>query len=530
MVTESPRTKIGLIRNDIVRMSGIVSHQMGQALDAFVRYDDALAASVVEQDDQVDSLNLRVESAAFDAAGLPRLSPGDRRAAISALKVAINLERIGDAATHIGKRIAIMRRENVAPYPYELEFAKFLVMESIDEAVRAYLDEDLELAKRACALEPELDSLYVEGLGNIRRRTFEDPSTIDYSLHLLAVLKYLEKVGDYVLNIGEQAIFLVTGNRMQFSQFQQLDHLLHQVGEQDAYAPFHDGISGATVGRVHTEERPLLFKEGSRRKIQEEVDGTDAWNEIDAGLVPQIVSSITYKDRQALLREFVDGTLLSQVYSSGNRAQQRAMTAMLCGTLGHLWERTLKQEAPDPRYVRQIRTRLREVYALHPSLQAVAGAPMRRGGVRVQPLDELLEAAEGLEADLAPSFSVWLHGDLNSNNVVYNRQKDGLQFIDVHRSAYGDYVQDLTVFLVGLRRVPDLSPHVRRQLRDVDARVRAFAREFAARHGDTNVERRLLLGEARSCITSARIVLQPNLAEQLFRRGRQALQELVNHG
>lgn len=530
MLDETPAAKVGLIRDDIIRMSAIVSQQMGQALEAFVQNDLALAESVVEQDDQVDSLNLRVESSAFDAAGLPQLTPGDRRAAISGLKVAINLERIGDAATHIGKRVSIVRREGVSPYPYPLQSAKSLVINSIEEAVRAYLEEDLELAKRACALEPDLDALYVEGLQSIRERAREDPTSIDYSLHLLPVLKYLEKIGDYVLNIGEQAIFLVTGNRLHFSQYQQLDHLLHYVGEQEVYAPFHDGISGAVVAQVSA-ERPLLYKEGTKRKIQAEVAGTAAWNEIDSELVPQIISSVTYRDRQALLREFVDGVLLSQVFFNGSdRRTQREVAEKLCSTLGYLWERTLVPQTPQLQYIGQLRSRLPEVYALHPGLSDAASAPLRSGGKGVRPLEELLETAEEREHSLAPPFSVWLHGDLNANNIVFSRQDNVLKFIDVHRSVYGDYLQDLTVFMVGLRRVPDVSPRIRRRLAGVDKRIRGFALEFAAKHGDENVEERMLLGEARSYITSARIVLQPSLAEWLFKRGRMVLQELADRG
>lgn len=527
LTKDTPEAKIGALRDDITRMGAIVAHQMSLALEAFVRNDERLAQSVVEQDDAVDSLNLRVESAAFDTASLQGLSPGNRRAIVSALKVAINLERIGDAATHIGKRVSIQQREGAVPYPYDLSAAQGLVISSIEEAVRAWLDEDLEMAKRACELEPALDGLYVDGIHAIRVVVMSDPAKFDYSLHLLAVLKYLEKVGDYVLNIGEQTIFLVTGNRLHFSQFQQLDHLLHQVGRQETYAPFHDGISGAVVAKVGA-TKPLLYKDGNIRKIQEEVESTNAWNQIDDDLVPHIVSSVTYEDRQALLREFVDGTLLSQVFfDTADTQLQRKVTDRLCSTLNYLWERTYKEERPSPRYVDQIRKRLPEVYQLHPELQDLAEAQMRSHGKAVRPLDQLLEIAELNEDRLLPSFSVWLHGDLNSNNIVFNTKEDRLKFIDIHRSGYGDYLQDLSVLLVGLRRAPDLSPVVRRRLTAVEDNIVSFARDFASRHGDPHVDVRMRLGFARSFLTSARIVLNPTLAEWLFKQGRLCLQEVV---
>ena len=515
------------LRDDIVWMGTIVGSQMTDALDAFQRNDFRLAESVIEKDDQVDSFNLKVESLAFDAAGVQGIEEAERRAIISALKVAINLERIGDTATHIAKRISLISRDGIEPLGYDWGSSLDLVVRSIHDAVRAYLDEDLELAKRACELEPVLDGVYVEGMHHIAHEVERYPSTIGYYLHLTSVLKYLEKVGDYVLNIGEQAIYLITGNRLHFSQFQQLDHLLQEVGAQKGYAPFSEGISGSVVAQIQASQ-PFVYKEGSQRKIAEEIASTDAWSTIDPSLVPQVVSVTAYEDRQALLREFVDGSLLSQIYESGDAALQRKVTDALCGTLDALWRRTLRPSPPKPSFVRQIRTRLAETYALHPPLEAMAARPMRSKGRTIPPLEEALNAVEELEPSFAPPFSVWLHGDLNANNIVYGNVDHRLKFIDIHRSEYGDYVQDLSVFLVGLERQPGLSPLARRQADTAARRVTRFASEFASHVGDDCFERRLNLGLGRSYLTSARVILHPGQAENLFRRGRVRLQGVLD--
>ncbi len=144
------------------------------------------------------------------------------------------------------------------------------------------------------------------------------------------------------------------------------------------------------------------------------------------------------------------------------------------------------------------------------------------------PLEGQLQALEGIEPGLAPSFCVWLHGDFNCNNVVYNPDDGGLKFIDIHRSRLGDYLQDFTVFLVGLRRQPDLPAPTRRRLQRIEAMIMAFLREFAEQHEDRAWERRLRLGLGRAYITSARVILHPAHSEWLFRQGRLCFQKVIN--
>jgi hypothetical protein len=274
---------------------------------------------------------------------------------------------------------------------------------------------------------------------------------------------------------------------------------------------------------------PLLYKEGSQRKIQEEISASAEWRRVDRNLTPKVLSTVSHQDRQALLREFVNGILLSDVYfEEGDADLETRVTQQLLQTVLGLWERTLVHDPPEPSFVAQIRERLPEVFSLHPDLRRLANSRMRYRGVVCLTLRQQLERAARVEKGLTPPFSVWLHGDFNPNNVVYNRRDGDLKFIDIHRSRYGDYLQDVTVFLVGLKREPEATPTTRRRLKRIESLVLADVRRFAQAHGDSGFEARLLLGMARSYLTSARIVLQPAHAEWLFREGRLSLQRVID--
>ncbi len=524
----SNNSRLDFLRQDVIRMSSLASRQMEAALDAFERQDAALASSIIDQDDLMDNLNLKVEAGAFEAAAKEDLSPAGTRAAISLLKVAVNLERIGDAATHIAKRIRLIQADGVNPIPYPLHPYHDLVIKAIQESVRAYLEEDLLLAKNACELEPALDEVYVDGLKYITRTVNDNPESIYFYLHLSAVLKHLEKVGDYVLNIGEQAIYLITGRRLQFSQFQQLDYLLQDSESNGNYFPYHDGVSGATVARVG-EDSHLVFKDGGEKKIRGEIRNTQAWEEIGEGLVPKVVSTVSYKDRTALLREFVDGALLSQIFfEDGDLQLKLSLTRSVCNLLEDLWRKTAKEEPPRVDYMDQIRQRLPDVFNIHPPFRQMSETPFRHKGKVIPPLSEQLAALELVEKTLAPPHSFWLHGDFNPNNMVYNSTDSSLKFIDIHRSRYGDYLQDLTVFIVGLERSPDLSPTVRRQMGRVKGVVQDFASNIAGSYSDHTWEKRMKLGLGRSYLTSARIILHSGRAEWLLKQGRICLQEALD--
>jgi hypothetical protein len=177
------------------------------------------------------------------------------------------------------------------------------------------------------------------------------------------------------------------------------------------------------------------------------------------------------------------------------------------------------KEPPRIDYTRQIRERLPELFALHPKLEALRGGESRVFGITHGSLSDLLERAAELEASMAPSVSVRLHGDFNANNVVYDAETDRVHFIDVHRSRQGDYLQDIGVLLVSNVRNPIEDERVAGDLARLNELIREFALEFSRLIGDDHFEMRLTLSQARSFITSGRVVADFEFARSIFLQG-----------
>ena len=516
---------------DLRRMASLVLHQLEQALSCFHALDLAQAEEVIERDDMLDNFNVFLEGRCYDLVAGGHLDGRGIRVARSTAKVAANLERAGDAGTHIAKRVRLIHREGAERLPFDFPDVEAIALSGVTEATQSFLEGDLDLARRACQREPELDACYVARLEALVKLMQTHPAQLPYLVQCLSVLKYLEKVADYTLNIGEQTIYSVTGRRLKFPQFLQLEQLTGEarIGTYN-FRPYWDGISGAIVARVEAPETPMIYKEGSRRKIEEEATKLDTWQRIAQDLTPRVLGSVSVKDRQALLREYVEGALLSDLYlSSTPREIKLRATRRVLAAVEFVWQTTLTPTPPAIDYVEQIRQRLPDAFVLHLQLWAIAKAGIANGR-RIAPLDTLLDQAMGLQADLAPPFSVWLHGDFNANNVIYNPETEQIKFIDVHRSKPGDYVQDVGVFLLSMVRRPDLNGTTEADIQAVNAVVEDFARSFARRRNDLAFDRRLKLSLARSCLTSIRIVIDPAMAERLLLRGMTLLDDLVHDG
>jgi hypothetical protein len=245
----------------------------------------------------------------------------------------------------------------------------------------------------------------------------------------------------------------------------------------------------------------------------------DAWNQIIPGLVPDVKARHREDGRLSFLGQFLRGSLLRDVYITRSWDEKVRATRRLLETIRDIWSATLVKESPRIGYALQIQDRLPELYALHPKLETLRGGESRVFGIPHGSLADLLHRSAELEATLAPPVSVRLHGDFNANNIVYDFDTDRVHFIDVHRSGQGDYLQDIGVLLVSNLRNPIEDGQVVADLARLNELIREFALEFARRVGDDHFETRLLLSQARSFITSGRVVADFEFARSIFLQG-----------
>jgi phosphate uptake regulator len=503
----------------------MVHAQIASATTAFLRRDTALADKVMEKDDQVDNLLGAIEEKCFR-----RLSGEDADSVRSrrlrgVFRVALDLENLGDYAVNVAEQTHHAERLPRRATPFDLAGPVRVALAALDEVITAFTDANAEKAKHACTCEIELDRQYRDALAETFRRLKppgEDPAFV---ITHLFVSKFLERIGDSILNIGETTLFILTGERLKLHQYLHLEEMVATVTggrhvDSVEFSQIWGGISGSRVGRLSVAPgRPLIWKEGVTRKIDEEIAQMEEWNRIVPGLVPDVKERYRGEGRESFLGVFLDGTLLRDIYFTRGREEKLRATARLLETMRDVWIATTEKVVPRLDYVRQIVERLPELYAIHPRLEHLRRPETRIFGIAHHSLGELLHRLEALEERLAPPVTVRIHGDFNTNNVVYDTRANRIHYIDVHRSGPGDYLQDVGVFLVSNLRQPIRDPSVSRDLHHVNTVVRRFAEDFARLVGDPHFETRLLLTQARSLITSGRVVTDYELARRIFLEG-----------
>lgn len=507
------------LRGEIYRMGKLVQGQLEDGLRAVAAADCALAERVVEKDDLVDHFYMVIEEKVFQQLGRRGWPAPEWRWLRAALRVVINLEHVGDAAWKIAAQAG--RLAGLRPAQTDLNPLAETAVCCLETGLRAFLEKDLSLAEEVFRREEEADRFLEQLITGLTRGIQERPAESRGLLSLLFAAENLEKVTDYALNIAEWVVYWILGQRLKFANYAELKKLLSGTAPKE-FRRYWDGLSGATVGGVELPDGvKLIYKSGPPRKVGQEVEKAQQWEQYGQGLTPRVLAVLEGKERQAFLRELGKGELLQDYYEQVDLEEKLRVTRELYHVLEEIWRGSLRREKPEVNFVKQIDERLGEVFRLHPRLEQLAAKPLAFDGVVLKPLATCLAVAREREQDLAAPFSVWIHGDFNSNNILYSRE-GGFQFIDVARSHLGDYLQDITVFLVSNERRPT-SKRQARKLAEVNRCLTDLVRAFAAENGDTFFELRLKLGLARSFLTSARLWPDASWAEKLFCRGWQLL-------
>ena len=192
-------------------MGGIAESQLGAAIEAVIKRDSDVATEVIEGDVRIDNLEREIESQVMRLLALRQPMARDLRQSIAALKIASDLERIGDYAANVAKRsIALNQTPAVRPV-YAVPRMGRLCQAMIKDMLDAYVERDADKAMVVWARDEELDEMYTSLFRELLTYMIEDPRNITACTHLLFIAKNLERVGDHTTNIAETLYFLVHG-------------------------------------------------------------------------------------------------------------------------------------------------------------------------------------------------------------------------------------------------------------------------------------------------------------------------------
>ena len=196
----------------VAEMGGLAEKQVADSIDALVERDTDRAQGTVAADLAIDALQREIEEKAVLTIARRQPMAVDLREIVGALRVANDLERIGDLAKNIGKRVLALDGEFHPPKLIRgVEHMGALVLTQLKEVLDSYARHDLKKAMAVWNGDEEVDAMCTSLFRELLTYMMEDPRNITPCTHLLFIAKNLERIGDHATNVGELVVFMVKG-------------------------------------------------------------------------------------------------------------------------------------------------------------------------------------------------------------------------------------------------------------------------------------------------------------------------------
>lgn len=203
--------ELSQLKTMLAQMGGLVEQQLDDAIDSLTRRDTALADRVIQNDERVDVLEHQIEEKAILTIAKRQPVARDLREIMVAIRVASDLERIGDLAKNTAKRTHAMSDQLPRKLMAGVTRMGRLAQVELKNILDAYSRSDSELAMEVWRSDEELDALYNSIFRELLTYMMEDPRNISLCTHLLFGAKNMERIGDHATNIAENIHYLVHG-------------------------------------------------------------------------------------------------------------------------------------------------------------------------------------------------------------------------------------------------------------------------------------------------------------------------------
>jgi phosphate uptake regulator/aminoglycoside phosphotransferase len=517
-----------------------------------------------ERDDVIASLKNTIEHKAYfylhQSHQHVKLNSSRLKALIT---IASSLRKMGEFFLQVCRQLEYIQQYH---HLKSVDWRKFfkVIEKMLDLIIKAHNHPESKHAQKLCEGEQRIDDLYLEYFQKLMTE-LQNRKDIPDRITLIFILRYLERIGDAFLEIGEAILNIKVGEQMHLRTFQSLEKGLKKVGiklsaEELDYRPIMNTRSGCKIAKIsskpkgedlsdkkeehHPQKQPkeskarkkksptesvhhtVFYKEGIKHKIKEEKKGLVLWEKYFPGHVPKLLWDNTRKKHATLLMEYIEGRDLLDLMvnvEQGHQISPSQAQQQLWQLLEQLWSKTKRKAKPVDRrlaYLNQLLRRKSDIEEVHQRLFD------KKTEIE---FDLLLPKIKRIEKKIKAPFHVLSHGDFNVDNIVFDIKQQHPCFVDVHRSGFNDYVQDVSVFLVSNFRVPIFSEGVRSRLNDCSLEMYYFSKKFAEENHDHSFDLRLAFGLLRSFMTSTRFQFDERFSSLMFHRSMDLMYRIIEY-
>jgi phosphate transport system protein len=206
------------VEKDLMKMGRLVELTMKRAIQALREQDTDIARHVIEQDDQIDNLQIVIEEEVERVVLVTPPIGFNLRRDFTTIKIANDLERIGDYATNIAEVVLELKTEQYIKPLIHIPQLAALAMNMVSTVLKAFIEKNADLAEAVCRKDEEADNLYEEIRDELEKISSKTPNLqVAYqAFRFLLVAEWLERTADHATNIGEEIIYIVTGKRVKY--------------------------------------------------------------------------------------------------------------------------------------------------------------------------------------------------------------------------------------------------------------------------------------------------------------------------
>jgi phosphate transport system protein len=199
------------LKKNFLNLGTLVEESVHKSIRALDRMDFTLAQEIIDSDRHIDHLEVRLEEECLKILALHQPVAGDLRFIIAIMKINSDLERIGDLAVNISKRVVLLAKNKLNIIPIRFKDMEIKTEQMLKKSLDAISQYDAEIAYQVLASDDEVDihnrKIYAQMVQEIQN----NPEQSEGFIHYMSISRFLERIADYATNISEDVIYLVDG-------------------------------------------------------------------------------------------------------------------------------------------------------------------------------------------------------------------------------------------------------------------------------------------------------------------------------
>ncbi len=204
--------QVETLKQKILFVGALVEEAIAKAVSALVKRDRTLASAVIAADDEIDRMEVDVEEEVIRILAIYQPVAADLRFVVAVLKINNDLERMGDLAQNIAKRVVFITNCERIDLPSDFHPMATNVQRMVKQSLDALVNADSILARQVIDADDEVDGMRGTIQGQIEKEIAQRPEQTECLMRLLSVSRHLERLADMATNIAEDVIYMVEGS------------------------------------------------------------------------------------------------------------------------------------------------------------------------------------------------------------------------------------------------------------------------------------------------------------------------------